>query len=95
VTYSTTQTSTLGSIITLAAEQQALWAKVGRGEKLTTAEQGRLVDIRGRLERLWNQRRLEKAHAKAHRPDSARAWRRDHNNRSGRAERRAAVSWSH
>ena len=46
--------TTIAQIAALYAEQQALWAKAGR---LTEAEQGRLIDIRHQLERLWNCRR--------------------------------------
>ena len=90
-------TTTMRRISVLSTERQALWAKSGRGERLTEAERGRLIDIRADLDDLWKLRRQEKATARAgdqasvldssvvRSPSPARQDR-----RRGRAERRAA-----
>lgn len=99
--YSTTTSSTLGTIAELYAEQQSLWAKGGGCEKLSAAERGRLTDIRLKLERLWDARRQEKAGASLGALDSSvqtpySPSRARFHYRHGRADRRAqAVNWSH
>jgi hypothetical protein len=87
--YSTTNTSTLGRIAALATERQALWAKAGRGERLTEAERGRLTDIHHRLDQLWDLRRQEKAMARAAAPKHTRGRARRTYRRQ--AERRGAA----